>query len=362
MSHCGGQAELERLLRAARSSTDRTRVPESHRRFERMVSDARVATSGGGDELARRRVWRRLHTTRPRRLVVLRPHGIVVASLLFLSGGVAGAVGIRFWGSSVTRVEEPRPAAAEASPRRRHVARTSSPDIAVAPVSPPARGEPLGPEVPSLVAKAAVRTEPSRHAHPRRVVARVEARPVPTPTPSPPAESPALVPVPVALPTEAEAEAASLAFALGVLRQKQDAQGARILLEEHNRRWPRGVLAAESRRALLEALLSLGRGDDALRLLESVPELMGSTRPELAVVRGELRTALGRCAEALSDFRRITMPGTRPSPLLERALYGTAVCHERMGEPGTAREAWARYVELFPGGRFADVARRALSR
>ena len=58
--------------------------------------------------------------------------------------------------------------------------------------------------------------------------------------------------------------------ALAALRRDKDAGAALALLDEHDRRFPRGELAGEATRARVEALLGERRLDEALALLENL--------------------------------------------------------------------------------------------
>jgi TolA-binding protein len=156
-------------------------------------------------------------------------------------------------------------------------------------------------------------------------------------------------------------EARLMADALGRLRADGDAAGALALLEECQRRFPNGALATEARVATAEALLSLGRRSEALRVLDRLGVERWPHGAELAVTRGELRVAAGRHKEAIQDFSACADGGSAcRGDLAERALFGRAGSRAKLGDETGAREDLSTYVRAFPHGRFAAAARAAL--
>jgi TolA-binding protein len=154
-------------------------------------------------------------------------------------------------------------------------------------------------------------------------------------------------------------ESKLLGAALTSLRRDKDAHRALSLLDEYQRSYPRGSLAAEAAVARVDALRALGRNNDALSILDGLSlERLPRSR-ELRVLRGELRAARGRCVEAVTDFSR-ALDDTRQGYLGERALSGSAACRERLGDQAGARREWQRYLEQFPAGRLAPHARNFL--
>lgn len=163
--------------------------------------------------------------------------------------------------------------------------------------------------------------------------------------------------VAVAAPAPAESESHVLAQALRKLRQERDARGALQLLDGYAERFPRGRLAPEAALGRVEALMALDRRNEALRLLETTPSLpLGR---ETAVLRGELRASAGRCREAIADFGEALSASPRDA-LDDRALFGRAFCRARGGDRAGGRTELERYLSVFPQGRFAAQARRAL--
>jgi TolA-binding protein len=171
------------------------------------------------------------------------------------------------------------------------------------------------------------------------------------PPPSPPPPQPSAI---------AE-ESALLGAAMQRLRERDDAAGALALLDEHDRRFgATGVLTDEATTTRVEALLRAGAFSRALTLLDGLaPRLTGRGR-ELRATRGELRADAGRCAEAVADFEALLSGGTPPDVIGERALYGRAACHARLGEHDAARADLEAYLAQFPAGRYAGRARAAL--
>jgi hypothetical protein len=177
---------------------------------------------------------------------------------------------------------------------------------------------------------------------------RVEALPVPPPAPaateSPPPAPPRAAPTSRPLPAPrrlarvespaAEAavaegalsvEARSLANALAHWRRGGHALAALTLLDEHDRRFPHGALAIESRVARAEILLGLSRKQQALAVLDSLPLANLPRARELETLRGELRAQAGRCNEARADLRHV-MASTKADALGKRAARALAAC------------------------------------
>jgi TolA-binding protein len=174
------------------------------------------------------------------------------------------------------------------------------------------------------------------------------------------ADSPPPPPRPVerAEPPAASEEVQALERAISLLRGKHDGPAALAALDDYVARFPSGVLVPEARVARVDALLMLGRADEALRALETLP-LDGHRRStELQLIRGELR-ARTDCARAEADFTAV-LARVRTAALAERALYGRAACRSAHGNTPGAADDLRRYVERFPTGAHADWARRWL--
>ncbi|HXK17546.1 MAG TPA: hypothetical protein VNG33_07080 [Polyangiaceae bacterium] len=152
-------------------------------------------------------------------------------------------------------------------------------------------------------------------------------------------------------------EAASLEAALSVLRAGGSAQAARALtaLDRHLQDFPRGALELEARVARVDALLVLGRRQDARRELSALPIENVGRKNELRLIRAELR-ADDDCRSALSDFQ-ILVDQPLPAPWAERALFGRGACLLKLGDQAGASRDFARYLTQFPSGRFAPQIR-----
>lgn len=158
-------------------------------------------------------------------------------------------------------------------------------------------------------------------------------------------------------PSQLGQESAALEPALIALRQKHDAKQALALLDQYRARFPRGALALEATTARLDALLLAGKRREALAVLDALPLERVGRRVELRLLRGELR-AEQSCKRALVDFELVLQSGA--TPWAERALYGRAVCLLRSGDRAGARADLERYLQRYPGGRFAGDVRAHL--
>jgi hypothetical protein len=196
------------------------------------------------------------------------------------------------------------------------------------------------------------------------------AAPAPPPAPdaAPAAAAPRGRKPAVAVPAAAalDREADELARALHMLHRRGQPARALELLEQHQHRFPRGALRLEVRRARLDALLQLGRRDQALRLLDAEvlagPHALAGTA-ELLTIRGELRARAGRCREAEQDFDALLARGAsalQPA-FQERALFGRASCRARRHDQAGARADLEAYRDRFPRGTFIDRVRRSLA-
>jgi hypothetical protein len=137
-----------------------------------------------------------------------------------------------------------------------------------------------------------------------REARRAEPAPV-APGPAPAADCTALVKSQTfaeaascyALQAEGSGLAAELAlFELSRLRLSalHDASGAVRTLEEHQQRFPRGVLTSQVQVALVRALSAAGRHEDALEALEPLIARGGQKRGELERLQSELRALAGQ--------------------------------------------------------------------
>lgn len=158
---------------------------------------------------------------------------------------------------------------------------------------------------------------------------------------------------------QASVGAELIASAFRDLRSRGDASAALRSLDDYDRRFPKGVLRSESRVARVEALLTLDRRKEALRLLETAEGGSALTR-DVRVTRGELLVESDRCAGALRDFDSVL--AARDSDAAGgRALYGRAGCRIRSGDNQGARRDLVRYLAVHADGPSAAAARRALA-
>ncbi len=204
----------------------------------------------------------------------------------------------------------------------------------------------------------------------------VAAEPALAPQPKPPQKpvEPAVEVVPPAAPEPAASvafppplasapssrlglEAASLEAALSALKGGGKTNAARALqaIDQHLREFPGGTLELEARVARVDALLVLGRRQEARRELSALPIENVGRKSELRLIRAELR-ADDDCRAALSDFQ-VLVDQALPTAWAERALFGRGACLLKLGDKAAAERDFARYLQRFPDGRFAAQIR-----
>jgi TolA-binding protein len=133
------------------------------------------------------------------------------------------------------------------------------------------------------------------------------------------------------------------------------------MLDQHRARFgAKGALEPEARVTRIEALLRLGRHDQALALLDAQALTPTGVGREMLVARAELRAEKGRCGAALNDFNLLLATEAPPDLVTERALYGRATCRAQQSDWAGARSDLEHYLARFPKGRFADQARTAI--
>jgi hypothetical protein len=222
------------------------------------------------------------------------------------------------------------------------------------------------PETASMATPGALPPQPARAAveRPTRTPAPRARRSamLEPPASAPPAEatrSPALA----GQPNRAGDEAAMIATMFRALHADHDPARALALAESHAQAFPDGELTIEATAARVEALLALGRRSQALQILDGVSDDAAVTSPARTLLRGELRSAAGRCAQALRDFAAVesatVVGGT--NDLGSRALLGHGTCSARLGDLAGARASFSRYLQIAPAGPAAGEARRFLS-
>ena len=134
------------------------------------------------------------------------------------------------------------------------------------------------------------------------------------------------------------------------------------LLADYLKRFPTGLYAPEAGSELATELGLAGRPGEALAAarerLRSFPRDPHDGAVKL-LMAGLLREDLNRPAEALAVYEDLLT--TTPGPAWRaEALFGKAVCEERLGDSAVARELWHRYQEEYPGGRRAAEVERLL--
>jgi len=277
---------------------------------------------------------------------------------LLISGGVIAAGGVgAWWKMAHPRAPAPQAVAmaggeAGGGVRRRARARADR-ATAFPPNLPPAAAEPV-PAVESPPPELSPDIAPSPAAPPRPALL---ARPRAAAAAAPPVSPRAGVPEPES--TELAQEIRLLGKALAELRQQHDGAGALGTLNDYLGRFPNGTLRGEAQRARVDALLLLGRRDEARRALDRLDLEPVGRGQELMLIRGELR-AQRHCAGAIADFD-VVLGQAAPPPLAERALFGRAVCRHQEGQRRAAREDAVAYLERFPAGKFASAARRLVA-
>jgi tetratricopeptide (TPR) repeat protein len=152
-----------------------------------------------------------------------------------------------------------------------------------------------------------------------------------------------------------------LGQAMRRLRNDHDPAGAIEVLTRHAALFPQSPLASERSVLEVEALLALGRRDEALLRLDCMPLDNTPRSAERYVVRGELRARARRWSEAGADFDQ-AMAHSKGSPASrERALWGRAATRTHTGDRAGARADLQLYLQLYPTGRFASEAARLLA-
>jgi TolA-binding protein len=139
-------------------------------------------------------------------------------------------------------------------------------------------------------------------------------------------------------------------YELGRLRLRFLGQPAQALaaFEEHARRFPSGALALESSLSAVEARVSLGQDEPALREMDAFLGRYGQSERAADVrwLRASLLQARGDCRRALPDLRTLSGSGSRA----EGALFLLATCARSSGDLAEARTRLLEYQRRFPEG------------
>jgi hypothetical protein len=102
----------------------------------------------------------------------------------------------------------------------------------------------------------------------------------------------------------------------------------------------------------IEVYLRRGDLDEAEELTQT---MAGDFSDRMTLLRGELLHERKRCKEAIVYFTGvIDTPGVADA-LLERALYGRAVCYASIGDGAASHADIDRHVGKFPNGRFKSA-------
>lgn len=167
-------------------------------------------------------------------------------------------------------------------------------------------------------------------------------------------------PAAVSAESQLAAESRLLGVALHQLRQEHDAVASLRSLDSYSTQFPQGALTEEAQAARVDALLSLSRRTEALKLLDTTQFVRLGRAGELAVTRGELRAAAGRYRDAQADFAAV-LRGAPATQVAERALYGQAMCRAYQHDTTGARADLQDYLSRFPAGRFVPSVKKALA-
>jgi hypothetical protein len=333
-----------------------SQLPE-HEDTYHLAELFRSAKAAPEEDLPRLR-WRvrasvRQRATRPRRLLRL----ALITSVVFLTGGVVGAVVVPHW-----EHRNSAPPLPKAEPPTKVRPKTAMKRT----VAVPAEANPVEALAALPVEEASVEDAPPVAS--RRTPVRLAAQRVFTPLPMPAPASPTETPAPVApaleppLPSPIAVEQALLSDVLKALRKLRDPRTALALLEDHAQRFPSTVLAPEAAMLRAEALLGLGRPAEALSELDGLALGSMPNQDERFVLRGELRAAAGRWHSARDDFEVLLSTGgslrlnAKSRDVTERALWGRASARSHLGDEAGARADLALYLRTFPSGRFATQA------
>jgi hypothetical protein len=337
----------------ATSDSRRLSQLSTHEDPHHLAELFRSAKAAPEEDLPRLR-WR-LRTTlrqramRPRRLLRLS----LITSVVFLTGGVVGAVVVPYWehrsSVPVSPSAEPPTKAAPKPVKKRPMAAPTEP-TAVEAVAVPIEDAPVEEGAPVASRRAPLRLAAQRLIAPPPLPELVEVPAPVAPALEPPAPSPIAV------------EQALLGDVLKALRKQRDPRSALALLEDHARRFPGTVLAPEAAMLRAEALLGLGRPAEALSQLDGLALGSMPNQDDRFVLRGELRAAVGRWQSARNDFEMLLSPGlasgmdAKTRDVRERALWGRASARSHLGDDAGARADLAMYLQTFPSGRFATQA------
>ncbi len=122
-----------------------------------------------------------------------------------------------------------------------------------------------------------------------------------------------------------------LSAAVRALRAEHSPQAALALLDRHGSELEKSSVSHEALLLRVEAMLKLERRSEALGILDAAPLAGVAASRTLLLIRGELRAAAGRCAEAVTDFDVVLVQTQGRN---KRALAGLARC-QKAAEPSS---------------------------
>lgn len=288
---------------------------------------------------------------------------VAVACFVLLSAATAKGTAI-MWRRYVAPALRPRGEKASAPSAERtskvsaaHLRTVTAPEV-LPPVVPPPAAPLVGPATPSAEASARdLALAAPVHTRFLKPALEIAAPPKTTTPPFEPAP-------PLEVAAAPESESRLLARALFQLRNAGDPRGALALLDRYAETFPHGVLERETMRARLETLLQLDDRAAALALLDRHSAFSGRLGAEAQLIRAELRASAGRHADARADFDALLGPAFAsahlPADMLERSLYGRAVCLGHLNQDARARADLRLYLQRFPSGKHALEAARLL--
>ncbi len=137
-----------------------------------------------------------------------------------------------------------------------------------------------------------------------------------------------------------------LTEAVRSLRVEHAPVSALRLLDSYDDELSKGGFGHEALILRVEALITLGRRAEVLRLLDGISLADVAASRALLVTRGELRAAASRCAEGIGDFD-LVLARSRQSD--RRALIGRALCRKQLGDAAGMRADIERLRREFSG-------------
>jgi hypothetical protein len=311
-----------------------------------------------GSESAAGQTPRRPMRVRPKAAVTATPMATV--SVQDAPAPAAPALSVPPLAARALAPPSPQPVARAAGPARLAPAHSSQAtrDVRTSPATP-------------VPAPGTAASGPSVHREPLLAPSSSAIVPPPAPALVPPSPRPAVGPaLAMSTPARSTVRAASPAAtkgqdlldqALRSLRSQHDPRTALDLLARHAAQFPQSPLASERSQLEVEALLALGRHDEALLRLDGMSLGNIPRRAERHVVRGELRARARRWGEAGADFDQALAHVMGISIWHERALWGRAMVRSHAGDKTGARADLQLYLQTYPQGRFAPEAARVLA-